>query len=366
MKYSFELNNAVSGNYQIGDKGAFKRMVEICSALFRGEDVSKFGADVDKVATKLKESASRAAMGDANARMEINEIVKYVVAPQLQQQINLLDFLGNFKKIGYHEIPVISEPIVRASEARIQAAGGSVPFGYHTRKEQAVNTVTISSGVRVNYRELAAGDFDGSIASEMDQAMVNMANKAVYYVLDALKAAEAAATGVKFYAEYSNLSKEAIDEMIRAMRPMGKTNILADYSVLSAINEFGTGVKTIGEVSIPFYTTEQVDAMAKAGLYGWYNGAILTEIANPYNFDKPLADGTGFEQYLNPGDVWFIPAGKTSPVHIFQRGDLTTLTGNDVNTGDVVTRLDLEIGAGIVQGREYEIGLMTKSAGSPT
>lgn len=361
MKYSFELNNAVSGNYQIGDKSAFKRMVEICGALFRGEDVTKYGADVDKVASKMKETASRAAMGDVNARMEINEIVKYVVTPQLTQQINLLSFLGNFKKIGYHEIPVIAEPVVRAAEGRIQAAGGSVPFGYHTRNEQPVNTVTISSGVRVNYRELAAGDFDGSIAAEMDQAMVNLTNKAVYYVLDALKAAIAEATGVKFYAEYSDLTKQVVDDQLRLMRPLGKTNILADYSVLSAINEFGTGFKTIGSASIPFYTTEQVDAMAKAGLYGWYNGAVLTEIANPYNLTKPLADGTAFEQYLNPGDAWFIPSGSNSPVHIFQRGDVTTLTGNDVNTGDVVTRLDIEVGAGIVRGREYEIGLLTKT-----
>ena len=97
MKYSFELNNAVSGNYQIGDKGAFKRMVEICSALFRGEDISKFGADVDKVATKLKESASRAAMGDANARMEINEIVKAFeeLTSEDLPEVKLKEFVGH-------------------------------------------------------------------------------------------------------------------------------------------------------------------------------------------------------------------------------------------------------------------------------
>ncbi len=359
MKYSFELNNAVSGNYQIGDKAAFKRMVEICNALFHGDDVTRYGADVDKVAGKLKESASRAAMGDVNARMEINEIVKYTVAPVLTQQINLLSFLGNFKKIGYHEIPVIEVPVVKGAEPRIQAAGGSVQFGTHTRNEQPVSTVTISSGIRVNYRELAAGDFDGSIAAEEEQARTNLMNKAVYYVLDVLKAALNNATGVKFYAEYSDLTKTVVDDMIKTMRPLGKTNILADYSVLSAINEFGTGFKTVGEMAIPFYTTEQVDAMAKAGLYGWYNGAVLTEIANPYNLTKPLADGTGFEQYFNPGDAWFIPSGVNGPVHIFQRGDLTAMTGNDVNTGDMVTRLDLEVGAGVVEGREYEIGLIT-------
>lgn len=38
------------------------------------------------------------------------------------------------------------------------------------------------------------------------------------------------------------------------------------------------------------------------------------------------------------------------------------MTGNDVSTGSILTRFDMEIGADVVKGREFEIGCLTKSA----
>ena len=53
-----------------------------------------------------------------------------------------------------------------------------------------------------------------------------------------------------------------------------------------------------------------------------------------------------------------IPAGGTSPIYSVTRGGLTSFSGNDVTTGTLLSRFDLEVGCLVVKGREYEIGLL--------
>jgi len=38
------------------------------------------------------------------------------------------------------------------------------------------------------------------------------------------------------------------------------------------------------------------------------------------------------------------------------------MQGNDVETGTIKTRFDVEIGADVVKGREFEIGMLAKQA----
>jgi hypothetical protein len=59
--------------------------------------------------------------------------------------------------------------------------------------------------------------------------------------------------------------------------------------------------------------------------------------------------------------MFFTIAGATSPLNIFRRGGITTMTGNDVKTGTVMTRFDMEIGADLAKGREFEIGMLEKA-----
>ena len=40
------------------------------------------------------------------------------------------------------------------------------------------------------------------------------------------------------------------------------------------------------------------------------------------------------------------------------RGGLTSISGTDVSTGQLITRYDLEVGALVAPGREYMIGLL--------
>lgn len=360
---SIELNNVRKSEVEIGNKKAFDKVVEICSALFAGEDVSKYGKDVDSVVSKISKLGQSAADGDARAVSEINTIVKYIIQPKLLEATKVFNFLGNYHEIGYDQQPRIKTYSYEGLDARIQASGSDVGFAGKKWVEYPITTQTISSGMVIDYRELASGNFAGTIAEEMSQVQVDMNNKGVAYVFDKIKSALKNNTEyVKFYEEFTSAPTQTqVDTMVSKIRKLGgKVGIAGDYSLISAICDWN-GYKSVGDTKIPFFNTKQVEEIANTGLNGFYKGSSLVELPNPYNFTKPLVDKSGFETYYSPDDLWFIAQGANSPVNIFKRGGITTMSGNDVETGVVKTRFDMEIGADVVKGREFEIGLLTKT-----
>lgn len=361
LNTSFDLMNPVQDNVVIKNEDAFKKMVEICSALFAGSDAGKFGEQKDAVVKRLKSLGEAAAMGDVKARSEINTIVKFVIEPKLLQAMKIFDFLGNYHEIGYNEQPRIKTYTYEDIDARMQAAHSDVTFSGRSWKEYPVNTRTISAGMSIDYRELASGNFDGDIAEETSQVQIDMNNKGVAYVIGVLKNALSTNTKyVKSYSTYTTAPTQAgVDAMIAHMRKMGKVTILGDFGVLGAICDWN-GYKTVGSDTLPFYSEEQVNEFAHSGLNGFYKGATLVELENPYNYTKPLSDKSGFETYYNADDLYFTASGNKSPLHIFRRGGIMTMSGTDVETGTIKTRFDIEIGADVVKGREFEIGLITK------
>lgn len=70
------------------------------------------------------------------------------------------------------------------------------------------------------------------------------------------------------------------------------------------------------------------------------------------------ADGDNFDTMLPAGLGYVIPAGGQSPIYTVTRGGLTSFSGNDVTTGQLIQRMDLEVGALVAPGREYCVGLL--------
>ena len=76
LNTSFELANPVRDNVTIKDQAKFKQMVEICSALFTGNDAGKYGTQKDAVAKKL------AALGGEERYNELKALEsKYTFLP---------------------------------------------------------------------------------------------------------------------------------------------------------------------------------------------------------------------------------------------------------------------------------------------
>lgn len=179
-----------------------------------------------------------------------------------------------------------------------------------------------------------------------------------YYVIAKLYDALKNAKGVKHFAENSGVTQTAVDEMLKQMRRYGRVNICGDYSVVSQFNDFA-GYKTFGANTIPFGADAVAEEIRKTGLLSFYNGSHIVELPNALDFTRMNADKTSYELYMPQGLLFFIPQGKIAPLQIFRRGGMTTMTGDDIVTRQHLTRFDMEIGAGVAEGMEDQIGLLS-------
>jgi hypothetical protein len=100
-----------------------------------------------------------------------------------------------------------------------------------------------------------------------------------------------------------------------------------------------------------------MEEIRKTGLLSFYNGSPIVEIPNQYDFTSLDTAGTNFATLMPAGLLWVIPTGVNAPIKTFTRGGLTSFTGNDVTTGHVVSRFDLEVACDLAKGREYSVGV---------
>lgn len=354
----FELNMA-NAKHDVGNTRVNKdsKIVEVFSALVDGRDANVDATTKDACVKNIKEIASKAAMGDAVAVSEINAIIRFAIEPKLLQSIKVLPFMGTFKTIGYNEAPMMQTYAYESIDSRFQASSGDVPFAHWSYREYPIGTQTISSGFAVDYRELQSGNFNGSVAEGMSQVQIDMQNKVVYYVIYQLYQALKNANGVHHYAEGNGITKSAVDAMLKAMRRYGKVNIAGDYSVVSQLNDF-VGFRANPADAVRYGSENITDEIVKNGLIAYYNGANVVEIPNALNFSQMKADKSAYELYMPEGLLFFLPQGAVSPLQMFQRGGLTTMNGEDIVTRQYLTRFDLEIGAGVAEGMEDQIGLV--------
>ena len=356
MSYTFELNNErKDANFVSGKINGKSAVVEIFSAMVNGKDLAPFGKKADVAAKYIMDLNSKAASGDLTAVSELNEIRRFVMEPVLAQEIKLLSIFGNYQNIGYNESCEVEVPTYANTGANIQALGQDVTFPTIRRKRYPITTTTISGGYAVDYRKAALGDMSDENQLQ-EQVRIQIRNKAAKYVVETVYNAIKNATGVKYFFEGAGLTKTGVDEVLAKVRRFGKPTVAGDYALISQFNGFAgyQGVTpTVNGISRTI-----MDEIHQTGLMGMYNGAILTEIPNPYDLTTLNADGDNFETLLPAGLGFVIPAGGTSPIYTVTRGGLTSFSGNDVTTGTLLTRYDLEVGCLVVKGREYEIALL--------
>ena len=123
---------------------------------------------------------------------------------------------------------------------------------------------------------------------------------------------------------------------------------VGDGIVVGCAVKAGDVIGTVGETAM--------NEIAQDGILSAYNGAILKEMPNPYNEYEMNEAGNNFETLLPIGLGFVIPAGVKSPIATYTRGGLTSFTGNNVKTGKIETRFDLEVGCDVAKGQEHRIG----------
>lgn len=356
MSYTFELNNErKDANFVSGKVNGKSPVVEIFSAMVNGKDLSPYGKKADVAAKYIMDLNSKAASGDTTSISELNEIRRFIMQPVLLQEIKLLSIFGNYQNIGYNESCEVEVPTYANVRADEQALGQDVTFPVIRKKRYPIATTTISGGYAVDYRKAALGDMTDE--NEMqEQVRIQIRNKAAKYVVETVYNAIKNATGVKYFFEGAGLTKTGVDGVLAKVRRFGKPTVTGDYALISQFNGFA-GYEGVTP-AINGISRTIMDEIHQTGLMGMYNGAILSELPNPYDLTKLNVDGDNFDTMLPAGLGFVIPAGGSSPIYTVTRGGLTSFSGNDVTSGNVLSRFDLEVGALVAPGREYEVALL--------
>lgn len=361
MDYSFELNNARKDNISVRDKFHKGRpVVEVFSSLVKGEDITrncKDGKLADKAVEYIKGLASRAQNNDAQAIAELNALRIIEIEPVLLQEINVLSLFGSYQAMDWGETIYVKTREHVGVEAKRQAEGVDVSFPTMRISKYAIAPVTVSGGYSVNYRELSLGNAQYENEG-MEEVRKTIRNKAAMYVMQKIIDSVENADGVKYFYENAGLVQSDVDDLLKKIRRFGKPNVIADYAILS---QFIPWVGYSSDVTkIAGISDDLVNELNENGLFAKYRGSILTELDNPYNLSV-VKDGN-FVPLMPEGVGFVIPQEHgVSAVQTFTQGGLTSFSGNDVTTGEIITRFDLAVAADVVKGREYEIGVIKDS-----
>lgn len=370
---NFELNNirrdaGVSINSKLT---AASPVVEVFAAMTRGESLDRFGKKADEAVNYIKGLGNRAVNGDYSAIAELNTIRRYVIESPVMEELKLLGIFGTYENVGWDE--TIEREITKydGERSRIQAPNGDVVTPGIYVERYNVPTFTVSGGYAVDYRRVSLGDMSKENEA-LNQVKVDILNKAKAEIVMRVYAAIEAATGVKYQVEAASLTKVAVDGVLNAIRRFGRPTVIGDYAVLSQFTPWAGYKGSIDSTTITGISEKAMNDIAAAGMPALYNGCILQEIENPYNMYDATgswSDGTNtnanFKTMLPAGLAFVLPTGGKSPIKTWTKGGLTTLTGNDVHTGHLVSRFDIEVACDVAKGHEHEIGVICDTTLSP-
>ena len=368
MDMTFEMNN-VRRDSDIALTNEIKHsspIVEIFSALTDGKDTSKYGKKTDAVVNKIKELGEGIANGDAKSLAELNTIRKYSVEPFLTAEIQNLSIFGDFESLGYDESIEIDSWKLIGDKSREQALNADVIFPAIKAEKYTIGTKTISGGWATDYRRLMLGDMSKENEGK-NQVRIYIINKMKKEIVTNAYNAVKNATPVKYFFEGAGLTKIGVDDVLKKVRRLGTgATVIGDYALLQQFTPwagFNSEVAYNGSRYgyIQGISADDLRDIRTKGILGVYNGAILAEMTNPYDYSNLNATGDNFSTMLDAGLAIVVPTGGQfgSPIKSWTRGGLTTFSGNDVTTGHVLSRFDVEFATTVVRGREFQLGMLS-------
>ena len=124
MDYTFEMNNARNdAAFCSGKVNPRSAVVEIFSAMAKGEDLSRFGKKADVAAEYIKGLAQKAQNNDFSAMAELNEIRKFALQPIVLQELKLLGVFGSYTPLAWGDTAKLVKKKYENVRADIQDEG---------------------------------------------------------------------------------------------------------------------------------------------------------------------------------------------------------------------------------------------------
>ena len=355
---TFELNNvrkdidAYNGNVKKSSP-----VVEVFAAMVNGESLERFGKKADVAVNYIKNLGTKAENGDYGAVAELNTIRRFVIEAPIMEEIKLLNIFGSYQAVGFDD--TIEREVYKqvGERSRKQATNGDVVFPVTSKEVYSVPTFTVSGGYAVDYRRVALGDMTKENEG-LAQVKTDILNNAKLAIVQKVYDAITKATGVKYDLEAAGLTKAGVDGVLTNIRRFGRPTVVGDYAIISQFTPWAGYVGTVNSNTITGISEKAMNEIAQNGALSMYNGCILAELDNPYNEYQLNEAGDNFETLLPAGLAFVIPTGVRSPIATYTRGGLTSLSGNDIKTGKIVTRFDIEVACDVAKGQEHRVGII--------
>lgn len=332
-------------------------IVTAYSALIKGKDVDgikdgKGNVVGDKCVNTIKELNARAESGDLSAISELNAIRGFVVNPDILEEIKLFGFFGGYEQLGQDE--TVERKIVKQNiHTRGQALNGDVPFSFNYADKYTVPTTSIAAGYEVDYRKAQFGDMSAENIL-IENIKTDILNKAAAYAFDTVISA---ISNADIKNMVLGVTRANVQKVLNDARPFGKVSLIGDTSAVVKLNDV---VTYSDNQATPYLNISQeaMEEIRKNAYVSGIMGASILGFDNAYDLSKLNSAGTWFEKLVSDRYIFAVPAGINSPIQLWTRGGLTSMTGTDITTGKLLTRYDLEVAADVAKGEEYKIGVI--------
>ena len=203
------------------------------------------------------------------------QLVAYTVNELLPAETDFLSRIADEKTVSYGQNAAF-ETRIKGITAVIQAKGSTTPRSKVANRQVVVDTINVSSRPVINIVELQDGRV--RMSDLIVDATREMANKKIENVQNTLKSS-ITSWGSPFYGTGSGVVAATLDPMIQHWMRMGGVSLIGDISVIS---------KLAAQTGFTANTTTQqfsdsiIDEYNRTGSIGWYKGANVVQIVNPY------------------------------------------------------------------------------------
>jgi len=326
----------------------------------RTGEIAQKGEENIKHAAELLVNNAKGTPEHTKGLMLVNEAFEVTIPSKVTK--DLTSVLSVFAEV--HNLKLNDSAKVSMWESERQggitkvAKGTPAPKRKKTKRSVPVAKESYTGMGSMDYRDLLDdpsgeyGSLIGEVTIDVRNSLVQMAEESLYTGLET--AASNAKIGALYY-EAAGILQTSIDTCIGEVRTGGRSvSMFGDYRVVSQITPWvGNGVSAADEV------LKQIDDL---GYVTNYNGAKVMAVDNFYDYSKSEAIGAMkvWAKQLSKANVYVKGSGEmVDPNHVFLYGGVTTMTGEDVESGEYAFRVDQMAASYFVPERASHVAIVS-------
>lgn len=283
-------------------------------------------------------------------KYQMAQLVSFTVNELLPRETDFLSQIADERTVGFGQNAGF-EVRIPGIVAVIQAKGATTPRSKVATKQVVVDTIDISARPVINIVEMQDGRV--RMSDLVVEATREMANKKILHVQNTLKAS-ITTWGTPFYGTGAGVIAATLDPMVQHWMRTGGVTLLGDIAVVSKLAAL-TGFTA--NTTTQQFSNEIINEYNRTGSIGWYKGANVVQIVNPY-----LADGT--TTLLDQDTIYLIPTAAdraTRPLKVVTEGNVFSNEETNIDDLSYEIRLDQYFGAAIVMGSYPAMGAYVDS-----